>query len=300
MTGLPNQADVTTIVVNWNLKEETTRCLESLEKSSLSTRVVLVDNGSLDGSAPYLEERFPELDIIRLQSNIGFGRACNLAIQRALAENRSQYIFLLNNDAFIHPQALFRLVEAAQSNPTAGILGPKIYYRQDPSQIWYAGARRRRGVLAAADTGRGQIDKGQFETTRKVDYVFGAAMLIQREVFERVGFFDERFFIYLEDLDFCLRAQQAGFSPLFVPQAHVWHSGSASTARYLHMRRYHHFRSTMIFLVKHLTPVWVLPATAFWGAVLLRSLGQDLLTADLVGAWRVLPSRNGRQRGPTA
>jgi hypothetical protein len=261
--------------------------------------VVLVDNGSLDGSASYIEKHFPEVDIIRLDSNIGFGRACNLAIRRVLAEGQSRYIFLLNNDAVVHPQAMARLVEAADSNPTAGILGPKIYYRQDPSQIWYAGARMRRGVLAAADTGRGQIDTGQFEIPRQVDYVFGAAMLVQREVFERIGFFDERFFIYLEDLDFCLRAQQAGFSLLFVPQAHVWHSGSASTTRYKRMRRYHHLRSTVIFLVKHLSPVWILPATAFWGAVLLRSLGRDLLTANPGLPWQAMPSRNSRQRGPS-
>jgi GT2 family glycosyltransferase len=299
MTGIKHQADVTTIVVNWNLKEETNRCLESLEKSTLPTRVVLVDNGSLDGSVSYLERRFPEIDIIRLGANIGFGRACNMAIQRILTRDQCRYIFLLNNDAVVHPQALTRLMEAAQANPSAGIFGPKIYSRQDPNQIWYAGARRRRGVLAAADTGRGQIDKGQFETLHQVDYVFGAAMLIQREVFERIGLFDERFFIYLEDLDFCLRAQQAGYSPLFVPQAHVWHSGSASTARFIQMRRYHHLRSTVIFLLKHLTPLWAAPALAFWSVVLLRSLGRDLLRAGLSGTSRATLTRNRRERGPS-
>jgi len=259
---------------------------------------VLVDNGSQDGSPRYLEERFPKLDIIRLEANLGFGRACNLGIRRAFEDSRVRFVFLLNNDAVVHPHALERLMEAAQANPTAGILGPKIYFRQEPSQIWYAGARMRRGVLAAADTGRGQIDRGQFELSRNVDYVFGAAMLIQREVIERIGQFDERFFIYLEDLDFCLRAQHAGFSPLFVPQALVWHSGSASTARFLYMRRYHHVRSSVIFLLKHLSPVWIAPALAFWSAAFLRSAGRDLLRTSLTGSSREIFSRKSRERGP--
>jgi GT2 family glycosyltransferase len=296
----PQTPDLNTIVVNWNLKQETTRCLESLAQSTLSTRLVLVDNGSQDGSAVYLAERFPEAEIIHLETNIGFGRACNLAVQKLLAEGQSRYFFLLNNDALVHPQTLARLVEAARANPTAGILGPKIYYRQNPDQIWYAGARRRRGVLAAADTGRGQIDRGQFEIPRRVDYVFGAAMLIQREVFERIGGFDERFFIYLEDLDFCLRAQRAGFSPLFVPQALVWHSGSASTARLLRMRRYHHVRSTLVFLHKHLSPLWLPLALAFWSAVLLRSLANGLLRASLAKFPQATLAHNRRESDPFA
>jgi len=291
---------LTTIVVNWNLKDETSRCLESLERSTITTRVLLVDNGSQDGFLDGIDERFPELDLIRLENNLGFGRACNLAVQREMENGKCNFFFLLNNDAIVHPHALARLVEAAQSDPTAGILGPKIFYRHDPDQIWYAGARKRRGILAAADTGRGQTDWGQFENSRRVDYVFGAAMLIQREVFERIGQFDERFFIYLEDLDFCLRAQGAGFSPLFVPQAMVWHSGSASTARFLNMRRYHHVRSTVIFLLKHLSPLWAVPALAFWSAVLLLSVGRDLLRANPVQAARGIPSQNRRERGPLA
>ena len=269
-------ARIATIVVNWNLEEETARCLASLERSRLPSAVVLVDNGAQDGSVGRLAARFPTAEVLRLPHNLGFGRACNLGIRRALAVPSVEFVFLLNNDANVHPAALEELLRAAQANPGAGILGPKVYSRAAPRRIWYAGARRRRGVLAAADTGRGEIDRGQFERGRAVDYVFGAAMLVQRQVFERIGLFDERFFLYLEDLDFCLRAQRVGFSPRYAPKALVWHTGSASTAGDIWLRRRHHLRSTALFLRKHLSPAWAAPALAFWAAALLKVALADL------------------------
>ncbi|MFQ5855671.1 MAG: glycosyltransferase family 2 protein [Anaerolineae bacterium] len=272
---------VTTIVVNWKLKEETVRCLRSLEQLDLPCHVIVVDNGSCDGSAEYLVRRFPQAELIALNSNVGFGAACNRAITRALNDAFCDYVFLLNNDAVVHPRTLSELISVAQAHPEAGIFGPKIYCQDEPRTVWYAGARRRRGVLAAADTGRDRLDRGQFNTLRDVDYVFGTAMFIRRGVLERVGLFDERFFLYLEDLDFCLRAQAVGFSLLFVPEAHVWHKGSASTAHNKAMRRYHMARSTVLFLRKHTSLALSLPVLVFWMLVYLRTVIADLMQGDL-------------------
>ena len=273
------RSHITSIVINWNLKQETFRCLSSLQKSDLPCQIILVDNGSKDGIAEECSLRFPAIELLSLTTNVGFAPACNLAIQHALQNPACQYIFLLNNDARIHPSALTILAQAAADNPRAGIFSPIIYDQDAPQRIWYAGARRRPGILAAADTGRGKIDRGQFRTSQ-VDYIFGTAMFVRRSVFERIGWFDERFFLYLEDLDFCLRAQDNGFELLFVPQAQVWHTGSASTAHNLALRRYHHLRSTILFLRKyasHLSPV---PAVPFWSLVLIRMLLQDVLRGD--------------------
>jgi GT2 family glycosyltransferase len=272
---------VTTIVVNWRLKEETLHCLRTLESLDLPGRVIVVDNGSGDGSVECIARHFPQVELIALPSNVGFGAACNRAITRALEDTGCEYVFLLNNDAGVHSDVLSTLVGAAQAHPDAGILGPKVYYQDEPDKIWYAGARRRWGVLAAADTGRDQVDRGQFDTLREVDYVFGAAMLIRRSVFERIGLFDERFFLYLEDMDFCLRAQEAGFSLLFVPQAHVWHKGSASTANHGGMRKYHFVRSTVQFVRKHTPLALSLLAFVFWMLVLFRFIITDLACGNV-------------------
>lgn len=268
---------ITTIVVNWNLRDETARCLDSLQAAGLACRVILVDNGSVDGSGPALKLRHPELELLMLPKNHGFGQACNLAIREALARPQCEYIFLLNNDADIDPNALEELLQAAKAHPRAGIFGPKIYHRSPARKIWYAGASRRKGVLAARAIGRGQTDLGQFDCIQPVDYVFGAAMFIRRSVFESIGLFDSRYFLYLEDLDFCLTAQQAGFSILFVPRSRVWHTISASTAGDLPHRRYHQIRSTILFLRKHLSPAAFLPGVFFWSAVFIRMLFFDLI-----------------------
>lgn len=282
-----NQSSIATIVINWNLKSLTTRCLESLEKSSMRVRTIVVDNGSRDGSVTHLRKRFPDIELISSATNIGFGSACNLAIQQALQDPGCDFVFLLNNDAILHPRAVSMLYQAAESYPRAGIFGPKIYYSGQRDQIWYAGSQQRSGVLAAKVPGRGKIDRGQFDECRQVDYVFGASMFIRRQVFERIGLFDERYFLYLEDLDFCLRARQAGFQLLYTPQACVWHVGSASTAQNLAMRRFHHVRSTLLFLSKHITWFWVLPAAIFWSGVFIKMLWGDILDGhpDLVHAY---------------
>ena len=278
-------AQVAIIVVNWKLKDDTLRCLKSLEDldlpDAISRRVIVVDNGSGDGSATCIADAYPESELISLSANVGFGAACNKAIRGIMRDGECDYVFLLNNDAFVHPNVLTELVQAAETHPEAGILGPKIYYQDEPRTIWYAGARKRWGVLAAVDTGRGQIDRGQFGNLREVDYVFGAGMLIRRSVFERIGLFDERFFIYLEDMDFCLRAQAAGFSLLFVPQAHVWHKGSASTAENNGFRKYHFVRSTIHFARKHTAWALMPYAAAFWVLVLLRFVVMDLTRGNL-------------------
>jgi GT2 family glycosyltransferase len=238
-----------------------------------------VDNGSQEDISGELKIRFPAVDLLSLPTNIGFAPAVNIAVQHAFQDPDCQFIFLLNNDARIHPNALKILAQAAEEYPLAGIFSPIIYDQDAPKRIWYAGARRRPGILAAADTGRGKIDHGQF-TISPVDYVFGTAMFIRRSVFDHIGCFDERFFLYLEDLDFCLRAQDNGFELLFVPQAQVWHAGSASTAHNLALRRYHHLRSSILFLKKHASRLSLVPAVPFWSLVLARMLLQDLLRGD--------------------
>jgi len=269
-------ASVSAVVVNWNLKETTCHALQSLEHLDLPCRLIVVDNGSDDGSVAYLASRFPQAVIISLPANVGFAAACNQAIRQALQAPDCDFVLLLNNDATLSPSALSELVRAAQRHPEAGIFGPKIYYQDPPRRIWYAGARRRRGVLAAADTGRGQMDQGQFSRERRVDYVFGAAMLMRRSVFDRIGLLDERYFLYLEDLDFCLRAQAAGFALWFVPEATAWHSVSASTAQQRYVRKYHQAKSTVYFHRKHTPPRYLLPVLAFWFLVFLRTLAQEL------------------------
>lgn len=271
---------VAVIVVNWRLPEHTLACLRSIAALETPCRAIVVDNGSGDGSVQALAAAAPWAELIALPANIGFGAACNRAAALALRDPGCQAVLLLNNDATLAPDAVAALLDAAARHPEAGIFGPKVRSGRGDARIWYAGARRRRLVLAAVASGRGQPDTGDHNQPREVDYVFGAAMLIRRAVFERVGGFDERFFLYLEDLDLCLRAQRAGFGLRYVPAALVWHEGSASTARNAAIRRFHYARSTALFLRKHLTPATLLPGLLFWALVAARGAALDLLRGD--------------------
>jgi GT2 family glycosyltransferase len=273
------KSEVVSIVVNWNLKEETSRCLNSLQNSTLAHRIILIDNGSNDGSVQEISTRFPSVEIIQLEHNIGFGSACNLGIQYALQDQNHKFVFLINNDAYIHPTTIETLIEVSKEYSKVGIFGPIIYDQNTPSHIWYAGAKSRPGILSAYEIHRGEVDHGQFRN-EYVDYVFGAAMFIRRSVFERVGLFDDRFFLYLEDLDFCIRAKDVGYSIMFVPKAKVWHYGSASTESNLALRRYHHIQSTFLFLKKHLTNLSIFSAFLFWITILLRSFIIDIFKGD--------------------
>jgi len=273
---------VSAVVINWDLADETVKAIWSLQAQTVSCSIIVVDNGSTDDSVSIITEQCPGIELICLPENQGFASACNTAIVRALANTQCEYVLLLNNDARVHQDAVHEMLLAIATMPQAGIVGPKIYYDESPQKIWYAGARRRRIVLAAADVGRDQDDKGQFADMRSVDYVFGAAMLIHRRVFECVGLFDESFFLYLEDLDFCLRAQRAGFPLIFVPKALIWHQGSASTARDPSLRRFHTIKGTIIFLRKHATPITILPNFLFWSLVFARVVIQDFIGGNML------------------
>jgi len=139
---------VTCIVINWNLKKETLHCLSSIQNSTIACRIILVDNGSEDGSVKEISKQFPDIITIQLSNNIGFGRACNLGIQYALRDSECQYILLLNNDAFINPTTIETLLITSSTYPNAGIFGPIIYDQKKPTHIWYAGAQRRPGILS--------------------------------------------------------------------------------------------------------------------------------------------------------
>jgi GT2 family glycosyltransferase len=278
VTGDRAGARVLSIVVNWRLAEETAACLSSLLASTIPSDVVVVDNESDERSRQLLGVD-SRVEILSSERNLGFGAACNLAFTSSLKPEH-EYVFLLNNDASIAPDALEHLVACADADASAGILGAKVYFRHAPNTIWFAGARRRQGVLAATDFGRNQVDRGQYDEQRRVDYIFGAAMLIRRSVLETLGGFDERFFLYLEDLDLCLRAQKNGYNLLFVPEARVWHAGSASTANDIARRRYYMARSTITFLRKHTSLLTSVPVMSFWAAVYLRDIASDLFNGN--------------------
>jgi GT2 family glycosyltransferase len=237
-TGEPCHPSLYVVTVNWNRCQDTQECLRSLERQTYPPMgIILVDNGSDDGSAELIGRNFPGVKLIRLESNRGFAGGFNRGIEAALALGAVQ-VLILNNDTVADSRMVEKLMEYGRQR--AGIVVPKIFYYDEPDRIWSVGAKRQFFTLEMTDKATGQVDRGQWDMVQERDYVTGCALLVHREVLEKVGLFDERYFAYYEDLDFSFRVKNAGYPLLLVPEARLWHkvartSGGADSTgeRYL-------------------------------------------------------------------
>ncbi|MCP9486981.1 MAG: glycosyltransferase family 2 protein [Gaiellaceae bacterium MAG52_C11] len=213
------------VVLSWNGREDTLECLESLA----GVPTIVVDNGSVDGSAEAIEEHFPDVELIRAGVNLGFSAGNNVGIRRAL-DLSADWIVLVNNDASVAPDLVDALVAAAGRHPDAGALAGKVYVDEPPDVLWYAGGNfEPRLGYSGRVRGAGKRDDGSYDEERDVDWGTGALLAVSREAIDRVGLLDEELFAYLEDVDWCLRIRDAGLRVVFVPSARAWHRVSAST-----------------------------------------------------------------------
>ena len=216
------------VVLNWNGRADTLECLASLGRIDYSNfDVILVDNGSVDGTVEAVKEHFPAVKVMENGVNLGFAEGNNRGVASAL-EGGADFVLLLNNDTTVDPDLLTALAEGAERFPRAGIYGPKIYYHAEPKRIWYAGGYWDPHSLSFGERGAGAVDEGQFDTLSETEWVIGCAMLVRAEVFRKIGGLESKFFLNNEEIDFCSRARRAGFSCVFVPAARVWHKISAS------------------------------------------------------------------------
>ena len=219
---------VCVIVVNWNRCEDTLECLASLESSSYEkTRVLVVDNGSTDGSPQRIREKFPKIEILELPENKGFAGGNNAAF-RHLRDTGAGYFFLLNNDAVVAADAIAMLVAAAESAPDIGVVGAKVLFADDPMTLESVGVAVNMRTGRVRQIGYGEKDTGQYSELCRRDAVNGCAMLIRASLVENAGPLDEEYFCYFEEIDFCLRATGRGHRVLYCPDAVVYHKGAAS------------------------------------------------------------------------
>jgi GT2 family glycosyltransferase len=213
------------ITLNWNKKDDTIECVESLRRLTYPNyRIIVVDNGSTDGSAQALRESFPDIHVIENRNNLGYAIGFNRGMDYAFA-NGADYFLILNNDTVIHPEALTELVKTAQENRSVGFVSGKVYYFNDPQRLQTVG-RLNDGLRLVGDhIGFREHDAGQYDRRAEYDFIDDIFLLVRRQVYETVGGYDKSFFLHWEETDWCARVRRTGFKIMYTPGAKLWHKG---------------------------------------------------------------------------
>lgn len=256
------------VILNWNGARDTLECLKSLHKadsSNFDINLLVVDNASEKSDLDKIDKYVKAVNNVRIiknNSNLGFAAGNNIGINFAL-KNGADFIFLLNNDTEVDAKIISQFIISAGKYPNSGIFSPKIYFAKGyefhknyKSQelghvIWAAGGKIDWNNVYGTNFGVDQVDKGQFEKDRCVDFASGAAMFIRAEVFKRIGTFNEKYFMYFEDVEFCERYKRTGGNIMYLGGAHLWHKVAQSSAIGSELNDYYLIRNRLIFGMKY-------------------------------------------------
>ena len=242
------------IVLNWNGLADTRALLATLARcrapEGWTLHVLVVDNGSTDGSVPALRAEFPGVELLELHENLRFAGGNNAGIRHVL-ERGADAIMVLNNDTEADPALCEKLMQALDQSPGPAAATPLIYFGPPTARIWYAGGHCVPAFGFVGHRGLRQLDHGRYRSVERTGYLTGCCILARREVWERVGLIDERYYIYAEDADWSLRARAAGVALLFVPTARLWHKVSASSGEAGPWKVYQRLRANLTLFERH-------------------------------------------------
>lgn len=253
------------IIVNYNKYIETIRAVESVLVSNVSDKydlnILLIDNSESEDYFNYLSAYFfnkPRIFVLKNPKNLGFAKAVNIGINIALKDG-FDYILLLNNDAYLDENCLSKLIDFANQINEIGLLSPTIFYALDPNRVWSSGGyfdmflSRIKMLLKNKIVSKEELCK---TAPQFVDFISGCVMLIKKEIIERVGLLDDRFFLYNEDLDYCLRVKSQGFKIAYVPSAFAFHEISVVKDRTNYFTMYHLAKSSVMLRKKHFSKLY--------------------------------------------
>ncbi|MFZ5376073.1 MAG: glycosyltransferase family 2 protein [Patescibacteria group bacterium] len=256
------------IIVNYNTQKDTRECLASLSKvdfKGASYKIIVVDNASKEPLHLAKSLLDNNTEIIRSESNLGFTGGNNLGISYAIKKYQSEFFLLLNSDTTVADNFYQALKKTLQAHSQAAIVSPKIYFypgneyhlqsytkKERGKILWFAGGSIDWQHLSSFHRGVDELDRGQFDHETEIDFATGCCMLFKRELVERIGIFDKRFFLYSEDVDYCLRAKRAGYKIIFSPLSVIWHKNSGSSEGVgSKVQTYYQTRNKLLLALKH-------------------------------------------------
>ena len=250
------------VVLNFNGWQNTIECLKSIQKLTLPRNIsiepLVIDNASSNDSIKKIKEEFPKVIVIENQTNLGFSGGSNEGMTYAL-KNGADFVMLLNNDTIIHPGLAENLLKPFEHDTVAAVV-PKIYFekgfefhknRYKDSEkgkvIWYAGGKIDWNNLLGKNIGVDEVDRGQFDIRMETEVATGCCVMIRADLLQKIGLFDDRYFLYYEDADFSQRIRSAGFKIIYEPKAIVWHKNAESSGVGSDLHDYYISRNRLLF-----------------------------------------------------
>ena len=235
------------ITVNYNGLQDTCELIDSITFTD-DTEVIVVDNASKRNEASVIQERYPQIKVIKSEQNLGFAGGNNIGIKQA----KGKYLFLVNNDAVFKDYNIQALIDRIESSSSIGIVCPKIRFDWGNHPIQFAGYTPLSKITIRNQAiGFGEEDNGQYETAHPTPYAHGAAMLIKREAIEKGGWMPECFFLYYEGLDWSMMFTNAGYEIWYEPACTIYHKESQSTGRNSKLRAYYLTRNRLLFIKRN-------------------------------------------------
>ena len=269
MCFLEEQGRIDIILVNYNAKDDTIECVDSILKSNYSCfRIIIVDNASdfiiyNELKCKYAEEK--RVTLLRLEENLGFSGGNNIGIKYA-QQGGAEYVLILNNDTTVKYDFLERLIEVAQKQDDLYIMTGKICYYDNPQKIWCAGGtyNKYKGTVVHNEH---NFPSEQSNECREVDFICGCFWFMKCRDIEYIGYWPEEFFLYSEDLDYSLCAKEKGYKLLYIPQSEIYHKVSATTSKNSGQMQYYIIRNRFYVICKRhkgIKKISALIFSSFW------------------------------------
>ncbi len=240
--------EISIITINYNGIADTCALIDSIPFNDYPLEVIVVDNASQNDEATTIEQRYPQVKVVRSSQNLGFAGGNNLGIKAA----QGQYLFFINNDTIFKDFNIKALISRLNSAENIGMVCPKIRFAWENHPIQFAGYTPLSPItMRNRSIGFGEEDHGQYNTAHPTPYAHGAAMLAKREVIEKVGMMPECYFLYYEELDWSLMIRQAGYEIWYEPACTIYHKESQATGQNSPLKTYYITRNRLLFVKRN-------------------------------------------------
>ena len=241
------------LTLNWNGKQITIDCVESVLKSDYPNfKVMVIDNGSTDGSSQALREKFDNhITIIENGANLGYARGFNVGLQYGFKKNNADYCLVMNNDTILDPSAILELVKVAETDEKIGFVTGKVYYYDKPNILQTVGKKEDPIKWNGDHIGNREEDKGQYDEISERIFADDIFTLISRKLYKETGGYNTMFFLQSEEYDWQARAKNLGYKIMYTPHAKLWHKESMTIGKQSALKAYYDARNPMLVILLH-------------------------------------------------